>query len=116
MRDTKTLHNQVDDAEEALAEDESLTWSVKQHFHLGDLGLCKLTDASTIRGVSSQPILDLHHQLRTPPIVRARVKEGTLYIPRNICWPIFQAAWVGRANTNRLPRQCRQVYRRASGC
>jgi hypothetical protein len=41
----------------------------------------ELTDARTISGVSSQPILDLHHQLRIPPTVRARVNEGTLYIP-----------------------------------
>ena len=41
----------------------------------------RLTDARTMSGVSAQPILDLHHQLRTPPTVRARVKEGTLYMP-----------------------------------
>jgi hypothetical protein len=40
-----------------------------------------LTDARTMSGVSAQPILDLHHQLNTPPTVRASVKDGTLYMP-----------------------------------
>src|ERR1041384_2387847 len=47
----------------------------------------KLTDAKTIRVVSSQPLYDRHHQLKIPPIVLARVKDGTLYMPTATAMP-----------------------------
>jgi hypothetical protein len=55
--------------------------SPKLDREMGHNGYQILTDASTMSGVSSQPFLDLHHQLRTPPMVRASVNEGTLYMP-----------------------------------
>ena len=84
MRDANTLHDQVYDTEEALSQDEALHWSVTRVFSKDDTGAMDwaLTEAITMRGVSCQPILDLHHQLRSPPIVRASVKDGTLYMPR----------------------------------
>ena len=46
-----------------------------------------LTEASTINGVSCHPIIDRHHQLSRPPIVRASVNEGTLYMPTATAMP-----------------------------
>lgn len=37
--------------------------------------------ASTMIGVSLLPFQRLHHRLINPPIVRAKVKEGVLYMP-----------------------------------
>ena len=37
--------------------------------------------ASTMIGVSLRPFHRLHHKLRSPPIVRANVNDGVLYIP-----------------------------------
>lgn len=42
---------------------------------------CQLTEASTINGVSSLRRYCRQYQLIRPPIVRASVKDGTLYMP-----------------------------------
>ena len=39
--------------------------------------------ASTMMGVSLLPFHRRHHRLINPPTVRASVKEGVLYIPKD---------------------------------
>lgn len=93
MRNPSRLQEKVHNVQETLPEDETLEAHVKVSNMFDPTRPARrceqqpparhrqLTDARTMSGVSAQPILDLHHQLSTPPTVRARVKEGTLYMP-----------------------------------
>jgi hypothetical protein len=85
MRNPSRFHEKVHNVQETLTKDETLqVTSISSRIHHAvswGTPPARLTDARTMSGVSAQPILDLHHQLSTPPTVRARVKEGTLYMP-----------------------------------
>ena len=52
--------------------------------HLSKPETEKLTEANTINGVSCHPLTDRHHHASSPPIVRASVNDGTLYMPIGI--------------------------------
>lgn len=82
MRNPSALHDEVDDTEEPLAENKSLPPPISTH--PSKSGTEKLTEANTINGVSCHPLTDRHHHASSPPIVRASVKDGTLYMPRSI--------------------------------
>lgn len=45
---------------------------------------CALTDAITINGVLGRLSTFIQYQPSTPPTARARVNDGTLYIPGTI--------------------------------
>lgn len=82
MRNPSALHDEVDDTEKPLAEDKPLFPSLAPISP--NQRPEKLTEASTINGVSCHPLTDRHHHARIPPIVRASVNDGTLYMPSTI--------------------------------
>jgi len=92
MRNAGALHNEVDDAEEAFAEDEALSPapvsatnpSADPRRRSGD---GERTEASTISGVSPHPRRRLQYHANRPPKVRLKVKEGVLYMPMATAMP-----------------------------
>lgn len=65
------------------------------------MGVYTLTDAITIRGVLGRLSTLIQNQPSTPPAARAKVNDGTLYIP----WTVRDVLGAGkRTKTYRLPR------------
>jgi hypothetical protein len=83
MWNTKTLQDEPYDAEEAFPKYESLKTYPESVKARGNETSGVRTDAITINGVLGRLSTQVQYQPNTPPTARARVKDGTLYIPAN---------------------------------
>lgn len=82
MRNPEALEEQVYNAQEPFPENETLCTMLADA--PGDKPVCALTDAITINGVLGRLSTFIQYQPNTPPTARARVKDGTLYIPGSV--------------------------------
>ena len=87
MRYLRTLQDQIYDAQETFAKDETLIKKGLAHINRKPMvrrsNRARLTDARMIRGVFERFMTCIQYQPNTPPRTRANVNEGTLYMPSN---------------------------------
>jgi hypothetical protein len=113
------LQDEVYDAQKALPENKAL-WQVvsmlglqTRRLYFEEIREESLTEAKMMSPVSSRLSLFFQYHPTTPPMVRASVNDGTLYMPV-VCALVFQSVRLGlcisvwdKWETYRLPRQYR---------